>query len=183
MTPKKNWRYLRHRSKTGNISYFDKLEQKPVKKTVFFKQFVDTPRTELPFKYDDLTGDEKKSLNAIQRIKLGNRFLKKEKEEKVKFQAKAKGVKLKGQAENLGVENLRDILAQTRQTWLNTDQTLKKMIAMHKAGKPVRIKLKNVEYTGAEAIEVLQKYVAYLRQKAESQGEKVAFILLKNQRK
>lgn len=183
-TKPKNYRYIRTvNKKTGYISYFDKLEQKPVKKTIFFKQFADASRSELPFKYDDLKSDEKKSLNAIQRIKVGNRFIPKEKSDKVIFQAKAKGIKLGGKGENIGIENLRDILAQTRQTWLNTDQTLKKMIAMNKAGKLVRIKYKGEEKTGAEAIEVLQKYIAYLRDKADKEEKQVAFILMKNKQK
>ena len=92
-------------------------------------------------------------------------------------------VTLKGKAENLGIEPLKEVLAKTRQTWLNTDQTIKKMIQRHKAGKKVSVKYKGEVYEGLKAIEIMEKYVAFLMDKAEKENRRVAFILMKNTQK
>lgn len=181
MTAKSKFRFIRHKNKAGFISYFDIKEQKPANRKDFFKQFRNL--TSYPFKVEELTKEEKLSLRYFQRVTINNKFIPKEKESKVKFEASSKGIDLKGKAENLGIEPLKEVLAKTRQTWLNTDQTIKKMIQRHKAGKKVSVKYKGKVYEGLEAIEILEKYVAFLMDKAEKENRRVAFILMKNTQK
>lgn len=183
MTVKRKNKLIVHRFVKNNVvTYKNTSTGKEATKTEYFKQFAND--TNYPFFYKDLTKGEKLSLKSLQRIKINNKFVNKEKDEKIRYHLKTKDIDLKdNDASNMDANLLRDILKQARTTWRNSDSVLKEMIDKHKRGVNVKIKYQGKEYTGNNAIIVFTQYVDFLKKKAEGENKKLSHALFLTRRK
>lgn len=173
---------IRRRVINGFPHYYDTKTGKEVKRAVYFQQFANT--TNYPFALSSLKTDEKRSLRACQRIKIGNAFIKKEAAEKIKYHLETKNVILKNNdAAALDKKLLAEILEKQKTTILNSQQTLKKMIERHKANKPIKVIFKGVEYTGQRAIIAYTQYIDFLKRRAEERGNETSHIFIRTQTK
>lgn len=172
-----------HRYKKDGKPYYKYIgTKKEATKTEYFKQFVNDDN--LPFTYKDLTKGEKLSFTALRRVKIGTKFINKEKEDKIKYHVKTKGIELKNNdAKNIKADVLKDILTQEKKVWRNSQQVLKDMIDKHKRGVKVKIKFKGNIYEGLNAINIFSQYVDFLEKKAVSEGKKHSHALFLTKQK